>query len=237
MDYRSLNRRRFLVGAGAMTAGAALLDIPATAHGLPEVRMDILAEGIGNAILASAPPPLPPGLEVRVRHTCPASLNGAPPRYDLMELHIYMSPPSSELPLANPPEPKPVSEGGFSVSQFFIQIDDIRFAKTPRTYPWGNNAPRSFDYEFLLYGTVVAHPIVANPSPIGPFGNLVGRPICIGAGFDQAGDTTTFTMFGGMGAGDHVTMCTGQPDELRPAGTALGSLFINTPRGIPAMER
>ena len=237
MDRLSFERRHFLRGAGAVAAGAALLGLPARAHGLPEVRMDFVAEGIGNAILAVAPPPLPPGLEARVRHTCPVALDQGKPRYDLMEVHVYLAPPWPELPMPNPPAPKPPAEGGFTISQFIIQIDDIRFAKTPRLYPWGNNPPKAFDYEFLLWGTVIKHPIVANPSPVGPFGNLVGRPVALGGAFDTTGGNTTFVMLGGMGAGDHVTMCTGAPDELRPNGTAVGSLRIKTPMGLPAIVR
>jgi hypothetical protein len=237
MNRLSFDRREFLIGAGAITAGVALTDLPAKAHGHPELRIDIMAEGIGNAILSTAPPPLPPGLEVRVRHTCPAAFDGGKPRHDLMEVHVYLSPPSAEMPLPNAPLPKPPQEGGFTISQFFIRIDDIGFAKTPRLYPWGNNAPRAFDYEFLLYGTVVKHPIIANPSPVGPFGDLVGRPVAVGAGFDQVGDSTTFVMLGGVGAGDHVTMCIGSPDDMRPAGSAKGNLRIDLPPGLLANER
>lgn len=237
MDRLSFPRRGFLRNVGAVAAGAALLELPASAHGLPEVRMNLVAEGIGNAILAVTPPPLPPGLEARVRHTCPVSLDGDKPRYDLMEVHVYLAPPGPDLPMPNPPEPKSPAEGGFTVSQFIIQIDDIRFAKTPRLYPWGSNPPKAFDYEFLLWGTVIKHPIVPNPSPVGPFGYLVGRPIAIGGAFDTTGENVTFAMLGGMGAGDHVTMCTGAPDELRPHGTAVGSLQIRTPMGLAAIVR
>jgi len=224
MDFLSLHRRGFLKSAGAVAAGVALSDFPAQAHGSPEVRMEILAEGIGNAIVATAPPPLPPELEVRVRHTCPFALEGKKPRYDLMEIRVYLVPPMPELPLLNPP---PLEAG--TISQMILQIDDIRFAKTPRLYPWGNNPPKQFDYEFLLWGTVVKHPIVANSAPVGPFGDMVGRPLTLTGGFDTTGQNATFIMLGAMGAGDHVTMCVGMPDELRPNGTALGHLKIKTP--------
>jgi hypothetical protein len=224
------NRRNFLVGAGAVTAGVVLSDAPVLAHGEPEVRINLMAEGIGNGIMALTPPPLPPGLEVRVRHTCPVIVDGKP-HHDLMEIHVYLFPATPELPLANPPVPKAAAEGGFTISQFFVEIDDIRFAKTPQQYPWGANPPKAFDHEFLLYGKVVKHPIVPNPGLVGSFGNLVGRPIAIGGGFDELGPTTTFAMLGGMAAGDHVTMCMGGPDDLRPNGTALGTLRIETPKG------
>jgi hypothetical protein len=221
---KSFNRRNFLIGTGVATAGLAFAGSPLSAT-CSSGHIEMLAEGIGNAIVASAPPPLPPGLEVRARHTCPSAFDGGKLRRNLMEVHIYLSPPSPDLPLANPPQPKSVPDGP-TISLFYLRIDETRFAKTPRLYPWGNNPPLEFKYEFLLSGIVVAHPVVANPSPVGPFGNLVGRPLALAGGFDKTGDQTTFVMLGGMGAGDHVTMCIGSPDDLRPNGTALGTLKI-----------
>lgn len=228
----SFNRRNFLKTAGAVAAGSALADVPAAAVPFPLISVDMLAEGILNGILATSLPTLPPNLEGRVRYKSPSSINGGKLRRDLLEVHVFAWPAVAELPLAIPPTPLPISQGGPTISLFYVEINDIRLAKNPQYYPWGINSLLELDYDLLLIGKGVAHPIIANPTNFGPFGDLVGRPMAIGAALDRLGNNVIFQMLGGMAAGDHVTMSIGRPDTLRPLGTALGSLKLDLLRWL-----
>ncbi len=136
----SFNRRNFLKTAGAVAAGSALADVPAAAVPFPLISVDMLAEGILNGILATSLPTLPPGLEGRVRYKSPSSINGGKLRRDLLEVHVFAWPAVAELPLAIPPTPLPISQGGPTISLFYVEINDIRLAKNPQYYPWGINS-------------------------------------------------------------------------------------------------
>jgi hypothetical protein len=140
-------------------------------------------------------PPLPPGLEFRARYTFPYQGR------DLLETLVFVAPVGSPVGVFDPVQaPEAV------ISRFITRIDSVEIAGGP-----------AYEERGMSGGLVMLGEIVGMLSP-SPFGDLTGLLSVVGTGFVD-GDSASFALIGGTGAGDHATF----------SPTAAGYLHIQRP--------
>ncbi|MBI5387740.1 MAG: twin-arginine translocation signal domain-containing protein [Verrucomicrobia bacterium] len=194
-------RRSFLKSAGVL-ALAAPATLQAQSHPMPphsewwhgRGRLGLLAEGvIPNLPVEPAipwvlpplipPPPLPPGLEVRLRATFP--LHRA---RHVLAVQIFVVPPAAPLPLPVAPPLVPESpDDPLTLSYFEVAVTAVELSR----HPSPNLA-------------LVGHVLVNNPAM---FGNVTGASFVLTTGFVLHDDAPVdFAMLGTHVPGNHTTI-------------------------------
>jgi len=186
------NRRGFLKGLGALGAASVLCGRTALAGSERHgSRLELFVEAtVEDFTLLWPTPDLPP---LQPGTILRVRMEFPVHRPNLLEWHTFVA------AAAAPEQPL------FVVTLFRMRVDHIALSRRP--------VPN-----FGLFGQVIDNPVVDNPNR-SPFGDLTGHILMIGGQFDAPGDNTTFTLLGGMAAGNHAS-------ALR---TAIGSLRIRGP--------
>ena len=186
------NRRAFLKGVGAL--GAVSVVAARSSYAAPARyahRFQLFAEGtVTDFSLVWPVPDVPPLPPGTVLRV---RVNFPVDQGDILKFQTFLA--SEDAP----------SEPLAIITLFHQRVDKINLSATP--------APH-----FGLFGQIIDNPVVDNPNH-SPFGDLTGRVAMSFAEFDAPGDATTFTLLGGVAAGNHASAL----------GTATGSLHIQGP--------
>jgi hypothetical protein len=180
MSSRNMNRRLFLGAAATLTPGL----IHAGRVDQRKIR-SLVAEGVAtpDTVLGKQALTLPPdlvaalqaGAQIRIRLEYPR-------RRDLLMFYGFVAGPGDPpAPLTNLPENDPRI---FTI--LALEIDHTLVSMYPEP-------------TFGMFGRTIAEP---KPSPFFP--NLTGRIAGVSGGFGNEGETS-FSMLGGINAGDHAT--------------------------------